>query len=245
MDRKPSPFTPPDPPDPPGPPIHPPYRPPRSPVFNAPRVVIWLIGALVLAHLARVVVPLPTAAPVLVYLPFASQDLALFSEFPVLIATRWVGHAFMHQDWLHLLVNCGFLLAFGTPVARQAPMFSFLILFAAGAAAGAGLTLAISGDQAFVLIGASGGVSAMLGALSRMMVLRRAGEIPPRPFNSVRSGAILIGVFLVVNLLIGFVPGPGGATISGSSHIGGFLAGFALSLILPWRRFGKGVPAND
>ena len=24
-----------------------------------------------------------------------------------------VGHAFLHADWTHLLINCGFLLAFG------------------------------------------------------------------------------------------------------------------------------------
>lgn len=214
-------------------------------MFNAPPVVIALIAVLVGVHALVHLLPSSWTAPAQVYLYFNPSHLAAFETYPFLISARWVGHAFMHHDWMHLLVNCGFLLAFGTPVARQVPVSTFLILFAAGAAAGAGLTTMVFGEVNFNLIGASGAVSALLGALARMMVLRRRGEILPRPFDSARNGLIFIAVIIGINLLIGFIPGPDGTRISGESHIGGFLAGFVLSLILPWRKHCKGAPAND
>lgn len=208
-------------------------------------MVIALIAVLVGAHALVYLLPPSWTGPLRIYLYFNPSHLAAFEAYPILISARWIGHAFMHSDWVHLLVNCGFLLAFGTPIARQVPIASFLILFAAGAAAGAGLTTLVFGYADLNLIGASGAVSALLGALARMMVLRRRGEVLPSPFDTVRNGLILIAVVFGINLLIGFIPGPSGARISGESHIGGFLAGFILSLILPWRKSGKGAPAND
>ena len=134
------------------------------------------------------------------------------------------------------MVNCAFLLAFGTPIARQIPAYSFLLLYALGAVGGAAAVTLIYPDHNIYLIGASGGVSALVGALSRMVFLRRRGEFVPPPFNNRRAGTIFILVFFGVNLLFEFLPGPGGASVSGEAHIGGFIAGVILSLILPWRR---------
>ena len=41
-----------------------------------------------------------------------------------------VTYAFLHFDWLHLLVNVGFLLAFGSVVERRFGALWFMTLFA-------------------------------------------------------------------------------------------------------------------
>jgi len=180
-----------------------------------------------------------------VYVEFNPAHLQFFDEYPFLVGIRWIGHAFAHIDLTHLLVNCGFLLAFGTPVARQIPAYSFLLLYALGAVGGAAFSLITYAGQDAILLGASGAVSALTGALSRMVFLRRGAEFIPYPFSDRKFGLIFIGVFFAANLLFFIVPGPGGLSVSGESHIGGFLTGFVLSLILPWHRRGQRHAGED
>ncbi|NMM46378.1 rhomboid family intramembrane serine protease [Rhodospirillaceae bacterium KN72] len=212
------------------------HQPRRNPpAFNAPGIVLQIIVVTVLMHVFRLVAPEAWVDPVLTYLVFNPGDLHFFGDYPVEISARWVGYALVHGSWLHLMVNCAFLLAFGTPIARQIPKLSFLALYALGAAGGALAVLIVYPGADLYLIGASGGVSALVGALSRMVFLRRGQEYVPPPFNNRRAGVIFILVFFGVNLLFEFLPGPGGLTVSGESHLGGFVAGFLLSLLLPWR----------
>lgn len=208
----------------------------RQPVFNAPSIVLWLVGVTFGMHLFLYFGPGNWVRQVELYLTFNPAHVQFFDEYPVEIATRWVGHALVHFGWLHLFVNCAFLLAFGTPIARQVPAYSFILLYALGAVGGAAFSLFSLGGEDVYLVGASGAVSALAGALSRMVFLRRGAEVIPFPFSDRRSGTIFVLSFFVVNLLFFVMPGPGGVSVSGESHIGGFLAGFILSIILPWHR---------
>src|SRR5690606_771747 len=80
--------------------------------------------------------------------------------------------AFLHADWTHLILNSAWLAVFGTPVARRYGAGRVLAVFLLGAAAGALLMLAsmwAGAAQFTVLIGASGGVSALTGAATRFV----------------------------------------------------------------------------
>tara|TARA_R100001143_G_scaffold36518_2_gene33962 strand:- start:15556 stop:16245 length:690 start_codon:yes stop_codon:yes gene_type:complete len=217
----------------------------RTPAFNAPKVVLWLIGITVAAFLFQLVGPQHWVNTLLFYSVFNPADLKYFDQDPLVLTTRWIGYGLVHGGWMHLLVNMAFLLAFGTPLARQIPTFSFIALYLLGTAGGALAVTIIYGDSQLYLIGASGGVSALVGALSRMVFLRRGQEVVPHPFSNRKAGLIFVGIFFAMNLLYYVLPGPGGETVSGEAHIGGFVSGFVLSLILPWRARGKGRPAND
>ena len=223
-------------------------RPPRREpsAINAPAVVVWLIGVTVLTHLFLTFAPRSLSGPAAVYLAFNPADLSFFADHPLIVGSRWFGYALMHDGGLHLIVNCGFLLAFGTPIARQVPVPSFLALYALGAAGGALAVALVHREQELYLMGASGAVSALVGALSRMVLLRRGREMIPYPFSNRRAGTTFILVFVGINLVIGYLPGPGGASVSGESHLGGFITGFLLSMLLPWKARGRrGMPVND
>ncbi|MDF1750721.1 MAG: rhomboid family intramembrane serine protease [Alphaproteobacteria bacterium] len=223
-------------------PIPPEHRPPA---FNAPNVVLWLIGITVAVFLFQMFAPDRWANTLLFYTVFNPADLKYFAQDPVVISIRWIGYGLIHGGWMHICVNMAFLLAFGTPLARQIPTLSFIALYLLGTAGGALAVMLIYGNTELYLVGASGGVSALVGALSRMVFLRRGQEVVPHPFSNRRAGMIFVGIFFAMNLLYYVLPGPGGATVSGEAHIGGFISGFILSLILPWRARGKGRPAND
>src|SRR5580704_8153092 len=81
--------------------------PAREPAFNLPWPVSALIASLVAAHVARLLSGVDADRFALI-----SSDLA---------AGRWTGlitYQFVHGGWIHLLMNCAFILAFGAPVAR-------------------------------------------------------------------------------------------------------------------------------
>ncbi len=147
-----------------------------------------------------------------------------------------VTYAFLHGDFMHLALNLGFLLAFGSFVERH------LLLFAATAAFGALSEFWFRGAEPVALIGASGAVYGMTGAAARFMF---AGADPgqhrpdQRRPNQRRRALVFIGVFLGLNLVFG-ITGLGdflaGAAVGWKAHIGGLLAGLVLAFLLGGRR---------
>ena len=57
-----------------------------------------------------------------------------------------VTYAFLHGSWTHVVLNCVWLAAFGTPVARRCGTWRFLVLALASAVGGA-LALVRNGDR--------------------------------------------------------------------------------------------------
>lgn len=210
---------------------------PRQPIFNAPPGTLWTCGALVLSYLLFLL-----AGPV-----WQQAALDTFAFVPARFLARFavgepgssalellplIGHAFLHADALHLLVNAGLLLAFGAAVERRLGVSRFLILFAGGATAGA-LAEALVGNAGPVyLIGASGAVYGMMAAA--MPILFRAG-IPGRRRRALEFVAVIMGLNVLV-AMIGLGDFLAGAEISWRAHMGGFLAGLVLGFAFSPRR---------
>jgi len=229
----------PDPTDapPPGPPFH--RR--REPVFNLPPGTLWLALAMI-------------AVFVLENLLEGRAWSWLFNTFAFVSTTFWplpsplptaqgvmtlVSNAFLHADFMHLALNLGFLLAFGSFVERNLGLARYLMVFALTAAVGALAEYAFRGGEPLALIGASGAVYGMTGAALRFMFA--GGGVARR-----RAALGFVGVFLGLNLLLGLT-GLGdllaGAAIGWKAHAGGFLAGALLSVLLGPRRLTRRGPA--
>ena len=161
-----------------------------------------------------------------------------------LSAGRWPGLVtsnFLHQGLLHLGVNSVMALAFGAPVARllggrPAGATLFFLFFLVCGIAG-GLTFWLLHPQyPGPLIGASGGVSGLMGAAARL--IDRPGSVGPLLSRTVLSFAAAL---VLVNLLVaaaGFAPGAVGVAIAWEAHLGGLLLG--LLLIGPLARLARG-----
>jgi membrane associated rhomboid family serine protease len=158
--------------------------------------------------------------------------------------TSALTHAFLHADWLHLMVNGAWLLAFGALIARRCGAIGFLALFAASSVAGALFFFFVNADKLVPLVGASGGISGLMGGAFRVIfsaanfgginILReRPMAIPRMPLQIAlfdRATMSGVGLWLAVNLIFGL--GLGEALQSGEiaweAHVGGFLFGFLL-----------------
>lgn len=214
-----------------------------QPVFNAPAVVVYLIGALLLIHAA--VYLLPRRAEAYVAYFGAVSPRAFLEGFTarggfLRVFATLVTHIFLHANWMHVLMNSVWLLVFGAPVARKlgaggrvadSPSLVFLLFFLFSGVAGAMTFIAIHPAANTLLIGASGGVSGLLGG-----VVRFAFQRPPksgfaeREFASLTDQRVIIWSvgLLVINLLVALFSdliAPGQGAIAWEAHMGGYLFG--------------------
>ena len=205
----------------------------NPPIFNLPKVIVLLLVILVSMHATRVW-----------FVPEAhSQDfILLFAAIPARYS-EWGGqipysfaawytplsHALVHADWGHLAMNSLWMLAFGSPVAKRFGAMRFIALAAVGALAGFGFHLATHLGEIVPMVGASGAVSAFMGAAIRLNGDVFAPVLPLiRSFQN-RTIVAFVGVWFVFNFLVGAFPefiGMGDTQIAWQAHIGGFLAGF-------------------
>ena len=214
----------------------------NPPIFNIPPATLVLIGTLVVVFAFLNLFPDRLTWPVVVRLSFLYGDLeALFSggfNRPVIwLLVSLFSHGLVHLLAMHLVVNLGFLLAFGSAVERAIGPRGMLTVFFMSVAAGAIAQALFDSSPSGALMGASGGVSGCMGCFARLML---RPETPPRLR---RMGLNLIGILILVNLAIGVFGeavfggafGGGEVRIAWQAHIGGFLAGLLLGS-LPWPR---------
>ncbi|HBK90566.1 MAG TPA: hypothetical protein DDZ68_02715 [Parvularcula sp.] len=140
-----------------------------------------------------------------------------------------VTHMLMHANLAHLLFNGLWLLVFGTPVARRFhDPLRFLLFFAFCGAAGGLFFSAFHASDPTILVGASGGVTGLLGG-----VVRFAFQDPEAGYRRTlpvfdRSVLTWSAVVFLINASVAVV-GPGfgasGADVAWQAHIGGYLFG--------------------
>ena len=151
----------------------------EPPAFNAPAVVLGLVGALFGVHLLATFMDQAEANRLIAYFalsparyaPLATGEVVPLPGGMLVDLAGFVTHIFLHADWGHLIFNSIWLLAFGTPVARRFGATRFLIFFLICGIIG-GLTHVIihAGELVFV-VGASGAVSGLMGAAARFVFL--------------------------------------------------------------------------
>lgn len=208
--------------------------------FNAPSVVVWLTAALGGAHLFTTFLSASARQWVDLLIGLAPIRFTEGGGTAAELVGALFSHAFLHGDWLHLLFNALWLVAFGAPVARRlgadqrgaAGFYGALVffsLFMTAAAAGGATFLLFHWGEASVLVGASGGVSGLLGALTRFGFRRPSPFDDPRRLTGLNDRTViaLTAVFFLTNLAVGFAPAmfAGGRAVAWEAHVGGYLFG--------------------
>jgi membrane associated rhomboid family serine protease len=141
---------------------------------------------------------------------------------------------FVHADWLHLAGNLAYLWVFGITVERAVGHLRFALLFLLlGGLANLYVAWQMY-DSSVPVIGASGGVSAIIGIYLGLFPQRRMGLWIPLGLylQFARVPALLvIGSWFTLQLIYS-VFGPMSSTVAWWSHVSGFLAGLLVALLL-------------
>lgn len=218
---------------------------PRERIFNAPRVVVALLGLLVAVHVALSLLPEVQWASVVELLALIPARYTGLAEFvpggQVAAVTSPVTHMFVHHDISHLVINSAWLLAFGSAMASRLGTSRFL-LFA--------LLSGLSGGLAFIalhlgdntsMIGASGALAGLMGGAFRFLFSAfddggaEAFRGDQRLIRRMSLGEVLrdrraqlaIGFWIALNFVTALVApwftSAGG--VAWEAHLGGFLFG--------------------
>lgn len=218
---------------------------PAPPVVNAPFIVLGTVAVLLTAHVALGLLPARTtqalewagAVSPRRFLEGLSGRRSLAATY-LPLAT----HMLLHGGFMHLFLNSVWLVAFGTPVARRlgardrgrspgAAQSAFVSLFVLSGIAGALCYVALHPHSTTILIGASGGVSGLLGGFVRFGVERRqdiGGD--RRPLAALLARPVLAWTAAIILLNVGFglfapALGFGSANVAWEAHVGGYLFG--------------------
>lgn len=217
-------------------------RPEPQPIFNFPPPItfsLFLLAGLFLlqdyllsAAASEAFVMSLAFSPVRYIYPLADQNLEWL----------WtpVTYSLLHGGWEHLLFNALWLAAFGTPVVRRIGTGRYVLFWILSAVAAAGLHAALNWGDPTLLVGASGVISALMGAACRFAFPASGGAYNPQfghlyprqPVATVfrnRTVTIFIALWLFGNLVVGLgIPlfGDVGGAIAWDAHLGGFLFGF-------------------
>ncbi len=140
----------------------------------------------------------------------------------------------IHGGWAHLAFNLLMFVFCSRETERAVGASGIVILYLVGAYAAAAMQWAFSPASALPMIGASGAISAVVGAYAVLFGKRRTKRMGPVPAHIIHI-AWLAAAWIGIQLLIGFA-GMGGVTVAIGAHIGGFVAGLVLARpLLGWR----------
>lgn len=138
---------------------------------------------------------------------------------------------FLHGSWLHLIGNMWFLWLFGNNIEDSMGHSRFLVFYLLGGLAGAGAHILTNADSFIPTVGASGAISAVMGAylvlyprvrvqtLFILFIFIKIISIP---------AWFVLAEFFVIQVLSGMVERPGSGGVAVWAHIGGFVAGVVL-----------------
>lgn len=208
-------------------------NPKNKPIFNSPPATIWLCGILIAAHILYLILPIELQNET--FQNFSFIPLLFLSQFaeggPGIVSERMlqlVTYVFLHADLMHILINLGLLLAFGSLIERTAGVSKFIIIFFASAIGGALAMTWWVGPSPISMIGASGAVYGLIGAATRFLFVHEVGA---RQHGTLIFVAVIMGLNILIALM-----GWGGLVhatqIAWQAHVGGFIFGLVLSQIL-------------
>jgi membrane associated rhomboid family serine protease len=147
---------------------------------------------------------------------------------------------FLHGGLLHLGGNMLYLWIFGNNVEDTLGHGRFALFYLASGVVAASAQTALSAASAIPVIGASGAVSGVLGAY--LLLFPRANVLTLLVVGffvrMVRIPAVVVlGFWFVVQFVSGLITWRGGASgeVAWFAHLGGFLSGMALLLLLRHR----------
>ncbi len=141
---------------------------------------------------------------------------------------------FLHGGWFHLIGNMWFLWLFGDNVEDRLGKLLFPVFYIVGGLGAGLLHVLFLKDSTVPAIGASGAIAAVMGAYIYLFPQGTLATLVTFYFYwgvAHVPAPVYLGLWFVLQLAGGLVSG-GGANIAFWAHIGGFVTGLLLAMLL-------------
>lgn len=143
---------------------------------------------------------------------------------------------FMHGGWMHLLGNMLYLWIFGDNVEDRLGHFRYLVFYVLCGIAATFAQVLVDPNSNIPNLGASGAIAGVLGAY--LLMFPRGGvRVMMGRGIVVMPALIVIGFWAVIQFLSGFgaiasTEQTGGGGVAYMAHVGGFVAGLVLAVLM-------------
>lgn len=207
---------------------------------HRPSYVTWSLIALnVSIFVYTVSLPLLEAERFIFVYSFVPQ---FFFENPVPNAYRLLSSVFLHGGWAHILGNMFFLAVFGDNIEERLGHGRFLLFYLLGGTLAALAHGLFTPASPVPMIGASGAVSAILGAYIVLFPRQRVLTFIPPFFIFWLPAWLYLGYWALIQLFeaVGGLVVVAGDGVAWWAHVGGFLFG-ALAVRLLARPLSRDV----
>ena len=150
---------------------------------------------------------------------------------------------FLHGGWLHLLGNMLFLYVFGRSVEDRFGHVKFLFIYFVAGLSATLLHIILNAGSRVPTIGASGAIAGILGAYFISFPRARITTLIPLFFffwTIELPALLLLGYWFLIQFFTGFqmlaIQSATGGGVAWWAHVGGFVMGMILAMILRPRR---------
>jgi len=176
---------------------------------------------------------LNNAATALGFIPARLSGLAVSPALPVWLTP--LSATLVHVGLLHLVMNFILFGYCGRQVESVIGPGPLVLLYAIGAYAAAGGQYALDPMATTPMVGASGAISALVGAYA-VSFGQPKRIVASFKLNRWLNVAWLMAAWIVLQWMIGFLMGQQGMLLATGAHVGGFIAGVVLQKpLLLWR----------
>jgi rhomboid family protein len=157
---------------------------------------------------------------------------------------------FLHGGWLHLIGNMLFLFVFGRSIEDRYGHLKFLVLYFLSGFGAAIIHIILNSGSAVPTIGASGAIAGVLGAYAICYPRARITTLIFLVFFFWRveiPALFLLGYWFLIQFVTGYqmlaIQTATGGGVAWWAHVGGFLTGVLLVIVLRPRRRGPVLEA--
>ncbi len=146
---------------------------------------------------------------------------------PLPVYFNFLSSMFMHGSIMHIFGNMMFLFVFGDNLEDLLGHVRYLAFYLVCGVAAAVAQIVMDTNSIIPMLGASGAISGVLGGY---LLLFPRNEVRAIVFNFLTTvpAYVALGLWIVYQLVLGYLTSAGTGGVAYAAHIGGFVAGLVL-----------------
>ncbi len=146
---------------------------------------------------------------------------------PLPVYFNFLSSMFMHGDVMHIFGNMLFLFVFGDNLENLLGHIRYAAFYVFCGIAAALSQIVLDTSSIIPMLGASGAISGVLGGYILLFPQRQVRALIFNFLTTVPA-FVALGIWIVYQIVLGYLAPAEGGGVAYAAHIGGFIAGFAL-----------------
>ncbi|HVF46080.1 MAG TPA: rhomboid family intramembrane serine protease [Pyrinomonadaceae bacterium] len=158
---------------------------------------------------------------------FGNTGVVQHSDTPLPVYFNFLSSMFMHGDIMHIFGNMMFLFVFGDNLENLLGHIRYGVFYIVCGFAAAISQILMDSGSIIPMLGASGAVSGVLGGYILLFPQRQVRAVIFHFLTTVPA-FVALGLWIVYQVVLGYLSSSATGGVAYAAHIGGFIAGLAL-----------------